>query len=134
MFPRASLVARTRPSILSARSAFDTRLVCSVISFRINSRLWPLSGLAHSDRCDMRALVTTSLALAALVSASAFTPASADSAIVALRDTEGLSNGRFPAMDQVDCVVPYCVANPDGSLNHQASTEALERAQNYNKR
>ncbi len=82
----------------------------------------------------MRAILASSLALAALASASAFTPASADSAIVVLRDTEGLPNGRFPATNQVDCVEPYCIHNPDGSLNFEKSTEALERAQNYNKR
>ena len=82
----------------------------------------------------MRAILAAFLALAAFGSASFSSPASADSAVAAVREGNQQPNGRWPAMNRVDCVVPYCIHNPDGSLNHDASTKALENAQNYNKK
>ncbi len=75
-----------------------------------------------------------SLAFASLALAASIAPAFADSAISSLRDTEGLATGRFPAMNQVNCVEPYCFHNPDGSLDYRRSTEALEKAQDYDKK
>lgn len=82
----------------------------------------------------MRTILTTSLAFAALGVVSISSPANADSAVAAFRDTNQQPNGLFPAMNNVNCVVLYCIHNTEGFLNHQASTEALERAQNYNVR
>lgn len=78
--------------------------------------------------------VVKGLTLAGFVFVASLAPACADSSISALRDTEGLATGRFPAMSQVDCVEPYCFHRPNGSIDWERSTEALEKAQRYDKR
>ena len=52
-------------------------------------------------------------------------PANADSSVAAVRDTQGLPLYSDNETDHaVNCVVPHCVNNTDGSLNFQKSYDA----------
>ena len=70
------------------------------------------------------------VAMAGFATVASYAPAYADSGYqLSFRSMNGESPAdRDLKYHGVDCVEPYCIHNPDGSLNHQKSYEAFQKA------